>query len=42
MLSTALGIAVVVDTVLTAVLIYVLHTSRTGIKSYVFVSRMFA
>ncbi|KAI1784888.1 hypothetical protein LXA43DRAFT_1119767 [Ganoderma leucocontextum] len=33
MLSTALGIAVVVDTVLTAVLICVLHTSRTGIKS---------
>ncbi|KAM5544719.1 hypothetical protein V8D89_001617 [Ganoderma adspersum] len=33
MLSTALGIAVVVDTVLTAVLIYVLHSSRTGIKS---------
>ena len=35
MISSGLGIAVVVDTVLAAVLIYVLHTSRTGVKKSV-------
>ncbi|PIL32272.1 hypothetical protein GSI_05517 [Ganoderma sinense ZZ0214-1] len=35
MISVGLGIATVVDTVLAAVLIYVLHTSRTGLKKSV-------
>ncbi len=35
MISVGLGLAVVVDTVLAAVLIYVLHTSRTGLQKSV-------